>query len=110
MPVSGRGAFCGPAVFREIAFRPRVLLLNRRLFFNPELPRFPLAFRVVFVVRIGQLRRDMYAGRVGGRVRCESVASALSGAARPHCDCLPRLDPQAIAAVWGFGVFSCAHL
>jgi hypothetical protein len=29
--------------------------------------------------------------------RAMSVASALSGSARPHCDCLPRHDPQSIA-------------
>jgi hypothetical protein len=88
----------------------RAFVFESSLFKIPNLPPFPLAFRVVFVLRIGRLWRGMKAGFVAVRVWCESVASALSGAARPHCDCLPRLDPQAIAAVWGFGVFSCAHL
>ena len=65
----------------------------------------PFTFRVVFVLRIERLRQDLIAGRVGGRVGCESVAFALSGAARPHCDCLPRLDPQSIARFVGFGAF-----
>jgi hypothetical protein len=40
----------------------------------------------------------MEAGDVGRAGWCESVALAVSGSAPPHCDCLPRFDPQSIAA------------
>ncbi len=36
-----------------------------------------------------------------------SVAYALSGAARPHCDCLPRHDPQSIAPARTSGLLPC---
>ena len=44
----------------------------------------------------------------GVAVVCESVASALSGSARPHCDCLPRHDPQSIAPCFRLQSALCA--
>ena len=56
-----------------------------------------------WLLGVGCWLRRKRAGTFVAGCRCraslaESVAYALSGSARPHCDCLPRHDPQSIAS------------